>query len=136
MSASDSAGGTGSVIESLKFNEQGLIPAIVQDDENGQVLMMAWMNAEALRRTIESGQTCFWSRSRQEYWVKGLTSGHTQKVRSLHIDCDRDVVLVRVQQVGAACHEGYRTCFYRRIDGTRPDAVCLTTTEERVAQPS
>jgi len=136
LSASDRADGTGSVLGSLKFNEQGLIPAIVQDDDNGQVLMMAWMNEEALRRTIESGQTCFWSRSRGKYWVKGETSGHTQKVMSLHIDCDRDVILVRVQQVGAACHEGYRTCFFRRIDGARAGSACLTTTEERVAEPS
>jgi len=121
------------VIDGLRFNDQGLIPAIVQDHANDRVLMMAWMDAEAVRRTIASGRTCFWSRSRQEYWVKGRTSGHVQRVRSIHVDCDQDVLLVRVEQVGAACHEGYRSCFYRELSGDDPASAELVVTEERVA---
>lgn len=103
-------------IDRLKFNEQGLIPAIVQDAENGDVLMMAWMNREALQRTLETGKATYWSRSRQQFWVKGETSGHFQEVQGVYIDCDADVVLLKVKQVGAACHEGYRSCFFRQID--------------------
>ena len=110
-------------IDELKYNEQGLIPAIVQDDSDNAVLMMAWMNKEAVRRTLETGRATYWSRSRQKYWVKGETSGHTQKVRSVRIDCDADVLLVRVEQTGAACHEGYRSCFFRLISSDGNDAV-------------
>ena len=110
-------------IDELKYNEQGLIPAIVQDDSDNAVLMMAWMNKEAVRRTLETGRATYWSRSRQKYWVKGETSGHTQEVRSVRIDCDADVLLVRVEQTGAACHEGYRSCFFRLISSDGNDAV-------------
>ena len=99
------------LLESLSFNAQGLIPAIIQDDDSGDVLMLAWMDGEAVRRTLTSGRVTFWSRSRQEYWRKGDTSGHAQYVRSVQVDCDGDTLLVRVEQVGAACHLGTRTCF-------------------------
>ncbi len=101
--------------DELAFDERGLIPAIVQDVENGDVLMMAWMNRDALERTLEEGRTVFWSRSRRELWRKGDTSGHVQHVEEVRVDCDGDVLLVRVHQVGAACHTGERTCFHRRI---------------------
>jgi phosphoribosyl-AMP cyclohydrolase len=100
----------------IKWNEDGLIPAIVQDVENGDVLMMAWMNEAALRKTLETGQTHFYSRSRDQAWHKGETSGHVQEVESIWVDCDADVVLVKARQVGGACHEGYRSCFFRRVD--------------------
>lgn len=102
-------------LDTLKFNADGLIPAIVQDVENGQVLMMAWMNRESLQRTLDTGKCTYWSRSRQQFWVKGETSGHTQQVKSVAVDCDLDALLVKVVQVGAACHENYRTCFFRDI---------------------
>ena len=99
----------------LKFDKNGLIPAIIQDYKNSQVLMSAYMNKESLRRTLKLGKTCFWSRSRKEYWVKGATSGHFQFVKSLAYDCDMDALLIKVRQVGEACHTGNRSCFYRRI---------------------
>lgn len=102
-------------IKTLKFDKNGLIPAIIQDYKTGKVLMLAYMNLESLRRTLKSGKTCFWSRSRKEYWIKGATSGHFQFVKSLAYDCDLDTLLVRVRQVGAACHTGNRSCFYRRL---------------------
>jgi len=109
-----------SFVDLLKFNADGLIPAIVQDSENGEVLMMAWMNKTSVQRTIDEGHTVFWSRSRQKYWVKGETSGHFQKVVSMAFDCDADALLVKVIQTGAACHENYRSCFFRTVnsDGT------------------
>ncbi|QZY51916.1 phosphoribosyl-AMP cyclohydrolase [Leucobacter tenebrionis] len=98
----------------LKFDDAGLLPAIIQDDESGEVLMLAWMDREAIRRTLTSGRVTFWSRSRQEYWRKGDTSGHRQYVRSVAMDCDGDTLLVRVIQLGAACHTGTRSCFTGR----------------------
>ena len=95
----------------VAFNADGLVPAIIQQHDTGEVLMLGWMDAEALRRTLTEGRVTFWSRSRQEYWRKGDTSGHAQHVRSVSLDCDGDAVLVRVHQVGAACHTGARTCF-------------------------
>jgi phosphoribosyl-AMP cyclohydrolase / phosphoribosyl-ATP pyrophosphohydrolase len=95
----------------LKFDEKGLIPAIVQDYAGGEVLMLAYMNQEALEKTLETGVTWFYSRSRQELWQKGLTSGNTQQVKSLYYDCDADTLLVRVQAAGPACHNGTNTCF-------------------------
>lgn len=95
----------------LKFNSDGLIPVIIQDDANGDVLMLGYMNHEALERTLSEGRVTFWSRSRQEFWRKGDTSGHAQFVRSVHHDCDADTLLIRVEQIGAACHTGTRTCF-------------------------
>lgn len=101
----------------LKFNGQGLIPAIVQDVNSGQVLMMAYMNQEALDKTVASGQTWFYSRSRQCLWKKGETSGNIQAVQEIRYDCDQDTLLVLVEQTGAACHTGHYSCFYRTLDG-------------------
>ena len=95
----------------LKRTSEGLVAAIVQQHDTGEVLMLAWMDDEALRRTLTTGRGTYWSRSRQEYWVKGATSGHEQWVKSVALDCDGDVLLVKVDQVGAACHTGDRTCF-------------------------
>ncbi len=103
------------VLVRLKFNSDGLVPAIAQDATSGAVLMLAWQDAEALARTLETGRATYWSRSRQEYWVKGETSGHAQAVRSVHIDCDGDAVLLRVDQTGAACHTGTPTCFFTEL---------------------
>lgn len=100
----------------LKFDAQGLIPVIIQDITDGKVLMLAYMNREALRRTIKFGKTCFWSRSRKKYWVKGEESGNYQLVKEIYFDCDADAVLIKVKQSGkGACHEGYRSCFFRKI---------------------
>jgi phosphoribosyl-AMP cyclohydrolase len=109
-------------LTSLRFDDQGLIPAVVQDHEDATVLMVAWMDAEAVRRTLSTGRTWYWSRSRQEYWCKGETSGHRQYVRSVHTDCDRDTLLVRVEQVGPACHEGTRSCFTYDLGATAGSA--------------
>ena len=102
-------------LASLKFDKFGLIPAIIQDYKNKDVLMLAYMNKESLRRTLKLGKTCFWSRSRKEYWVKGLTSGHFQFIKSVAYDCDLDTLLIKVRQVGKACHTGKRSCFFRKI---------------------
>lgn len=99
----------------LKYDEKGLIPAVVQDDASGQVLMVAWMNAEAFERTLSTGQAHFWSRSRQELWRKGATSGNTLQVREIWVDCDADTLLLRVRAAGPACHTGEVSCFYRQI---------------------
>jgi len=105
------------MIPELKYDEKGLIPAIVQDAENGDVLMMAYMNESSLKMTLETGFTHFWSRSRQKYWKKGETSGCVQEVREICYDCDSDTLLIKVKQRGAgACHTGSRTCFYRKIE--------------------
>lgn len=100
----------------LRYNEQGLIPAIVQDSRTGQVLMFAWMNAESLQLTEERGETVFWSRSRQELWHKGATSGNTQKVVDIYVDCDEDVLLITVEPAGPACHTGEVSCFFRKLE--------------------
>ena len=106
---------------SLIFNEAGLIPAIAQDAGSQEVLMMAWMNAESIARTLETGRVTYWSRSRQTFWIKGETSGHVQELVDMRIDCDRDCLLVQVRQTGAACHTGRRSCFYMAVtpDGER-----------------
>jgi phosphoribosyl-AMP cyclohydrolase len=101
---------------SLAYDERGLIPAVVQDAESRDVLMVAWMNADAVGRTLESGRTWFWSRSRGEMWRKGDTSGNVQHVREVRYDCDGDTLLVLVHQEGAACHTGNRSCFYRTLE--------------------
>ena len=101
--------------KTLTFDEAGLLPAIAQDADSGEVLMMAWMNAEAVARTLTSGRVTYWSRSRQAFWVKGETSGHVQELVEMRLDCDRDCLLMQVRQTGAACHTGRRTCFYTRI---------------------
>jgi len=102
-------------LDEVRFDDRGLVPVVVQDVENGDVLMMAWMNRASLERTLEERRTVFWSRSRRELWRKGDTSGHVQHVDEVRVDCDGDVLLVRVHQVGAACHTGERTCFFRRL---------------------
>lgn len=100
-------------LTTLKWDEQGLIPAIVQDAGTKQVLMLAYMNAEALQRTLETGETVFWSRSRQELWHKGATSGNTQSIHEIYVDCDADTLLIMVNPAGPACHTGETTCFFR-----------------------
>jgi phosphoribosyl-AMP cyclohydrolase len=102
-------------VTTLKYDANGLIPAIAQDATTGEVLMMAWMNSDAVRKTMETGKVTYWSRSRQEFWVKGLTSGHTQELKSFYFDCDRDCLLVKVHQIGAACHTNRRHCFYTEV---------------------
>lgn len=110
--------------KTLEFNEQGLIPVIAQDVNSGEVLMMAWANAEALDRTLATKRMTYWSRSRQAFWVKGETSGNAQKVVDLRIDCDRDCVLAVVDQTGPACHTNRRSCFYTSvIDGTEVELM-------------
>ena len=99
----------------LKFNDAGLVPAIAQDVDTHEVLMLAWMNAQSIARSLETGRVTYWSRSRQAFWIKGETSGHTQELVSMRIDCDRDCLLVLVRQKGPACHTGRRTCFYTDV---------------------
>ncbi len=101
----------------LKFNDSGLIPAIAQNEATGEVLMMAWMNAEAVSRTLQSRKVTYWSRSRQDFWIKGETSGHVQELVDFRVDCDRDCLLMIVRQTGPACHTNRRTCFYTAIRG-------------------
>lgn len=103
-------------VEDLKFDAQGLIPCVVQQYDTGEVLMVAWMNAESVALTLETGTTWFWSRSRQELWNKGATSGNTQQLRELLVDCDADTLLARVDSPGPACHTGNRTCYFRTFD--------------------
>ena len=103
------------LLNEIKFDADGLVPAIVQDAESKEVLMMAWMNAESLRMTMETGETVFWSRSRGELWHKGATSGNIQKVVEIKVDCDADTLLVSVNPAGPACHTGERSCFYRNL---------------------
>ena len=103
-------------IAGLKYTDAGLIPAICVDAETKAVLMMAWMNAASLRDTVKTGKTHFWSRSRQKYWMKGESSGHTQEIQAIYTDCDRDTLVIEVVQHGAACHNGYRSCFYRKLN--------------------
>ena len=99
----------------IKWDSQGLVPAVVQDSATNQVLMVAWMNAESLQQTLDTGETVFWSRSRSEIWHKGATSGNIQKVRSIHVDCDADTLLIQVEPAGPACHTGETSCFYRSL---------------------
>src|SRR5438105_11805341 len=109
-----------SFYDKLKFDANGLIPAIIQEAATRRVLMMAWMNRASLEKTIATGKTHFWSRSRQKFWMKGESSGHTQTVKDVAFDCDGDTVLIQVEQIGAACHEGYQSCLFRSAqDGGR-----------------
>ena len=121
-----------SVLDKLKFNPDGLIPAIIQEQSTGRVLMMAWMNRESIQRSIDQGKTVFWSRSRQAYWIKGETSGHVQTIKDISIDCDGDTLLIQVEQTGAACHEGYKSCFFRSI---RDRGETAAVTEEQLVRP-
>lgn len=101
--------------ESLVYDERGLLPVIAQDATSGEVLMLAWMNAEAVARTLSTGRVTYWSRSRRSFWVKGESSGHVQDLVEMRLDCDRDCLLVRVRQTGPACHTNRRSCFYRAV---------------------
>ena len=121
---------TKDLISKLKFDEHGLVPAIIQDAANGRVLMMAWMNAQSLDRTIATGKTHFWSRSRSKLWMKGESSGHVQEVKSISIDCDADVLLISVEQKGVACHEGYKSCFFRSYENGD-----IVENEKRIVDP-
>ena len=104
-------------LDEIKFDDKGLIPAVIQDYQNGEILMLAYMNRESLQKTLSSGKTHFWSRSRQKFWLKGESSGHVQEIKEVFIDCDMDTLLFKVDQKVAACHTGYRSCFYRKIEG-------------------
>lgn len=135
MAASGTGAGTAELLGRVRFGADGLVPAIVQDAGDGRVLTQAWMNRESLGRTLERGETWFWSRSRQELWHKGATSGNTQAVRSVALDCDGDAILVRVDQTGVACHTGAATCFHDPLTGgaaLEPFAA-LTDLERTVA---
>jgi phosphoribosyl-AMP cyclohydrolase len=105
--------------DNLKYDEKGLIPTVIQNWKTGDVLMVAYMNAESLRKTVESGLTCFWSRSRRKFWQKGETSGNVQRVKDILYDCDQDTLLIKVDPAGPACHTGERTCFYRSFSGNK-----------------
>jgi len=122
-----------SLLDQIKYNADGLIPAIIQEQSTGRVLMMAWMNQASLVKTVETGRTHFWSRSRKQFWLKGETSGHTQTVKEIAFDCDGDTLLIQVEQVGAACHEGYKSCFFRSVNATGDE---VKVTEERLLDPA
>jgi phosphoribosyl-AMP cyclohydrolase len=121
-----------SFYDQLKFNPEGLIPAIVQEQSTGRVLMMAWMNRASLEKTLETGRTYFWSRSRQRFWMKGETSGHVQQVQDVAFDCDGDTLLIQVEQTGTACHEGYKSCFFRSAS---EDGRAFRVTEPQLEAP-
>ncbi len=116
----------------VKFNDAGLVPVIAQDAKNGEVLMMAWMNRETLQKTVETGLMHYWSRSRRKVWLKGETSGHTQKVKEIRFDCDADTLLVKIEQKGGACHEGYRSCFFRVV---RDGGKTISVSGEKLFEP-
>lgn len=100
----------------FKFDKDGLIPAIAQDHKTGEVLMLAYMNKESLEKTIKDKRAWYWSRSRQKFWMKGETSGHVQNVKEIYYDCDKDAILLKIEQIGPACHTGERSCFFRKIE--------------------
>ncbi|MDD2486491.1 MAG: phosphoribosyl-AMP cyclohydrolase [bacterium] len=106
-----------SIVNQLKFDKDGLIPAIVQDHQTGELLMVAYMNKEAVERSLSDGRAWYWSRSRRQYWLKGESSGHFQHIKGVYVDCDADALLLKVEQVGGACHTGFRSCFFRRVEG-------------------
>jgi phosphoribosyl-AMP cyclohydrolase len=114
------------VLEGLPFNDQGLLPAIAQQHDTGEVLMMAWMNREALEETLATGRVCYWSRSRGKLWRKGESSGQVQMLEDLRLDCDGDALLLLVDQKGPACHTGRRTCFYNAVRGDRVEVIADT----------
>jgi phosphoribosyl-AMP cyclohydrolase len=121
------------VLAELRFDDAGLVAAIAQDADDGEVLMMAWMNADAVRETLETGRVCYWSRSRRSLWRKGETSGQVQGLVEFRIDCDGDAVLLRVRQEGVACHTGRRSCFYRTAhDGGLAERLPVTVPPERL----
>ncbi len=110
-------------MDSLKFDAQGLIPAIAQQHDSGEVLMLAWMNRQAIEQTMATGQVCYWSRSRDMLWRKGESSGQVQRLVELRVDCDQDTLLLKVDQTGVACHTGRRACFFNRVEGAKIVAV-------------
>ena len=112
-----------SMLDLVAFNDDGLVPAIAQQHDSGEVLMLAWMNRESLAETLLTSRVCYWSRSRSQLWRKGETSGHTQRLVEARIDCDNDSILLLVDQVGPACHTGERTCFFRTCHSVTPDAA-------------
>ena len=134
MSSNNSARELGLNMD-LKFDSAGLITAVTVDADNGQVLMVAFMNREALEKTLATGKATYWSRSRNKFWIKGEESGHTQQVQDVLIDCDQDAVIIKVRQNGTACHNGYRSCFYRRIRPAAAGAV-LEFAAERSVDPA
>lgn len=112
-------------LEQIDWNKgDGLVPAIVQDADTGEVLMMAYMNRESLADSIRTGKTHFWSRSRQKYWMKGESSGHVQEITAIYVDCDADTILIQARQHGAACHEGYKNCFFRKLNASGEWETC------------
>lgn len=122
-------------IDTIKYNEQGLVPVITQDTETGDVLMFAWMNPESLKQTLKTGIMTYWSRSRQQLWIKGETSGNIQEVDEIFVDCDADVILFKVtpKGLGAACHKGYRSCFFRAVNRENGN---YSVVAERVFDPN
>lgn len=116
------------LLAQCKFDDRGFITAIAQDHQTGEILMVAFMNREALEQTLERKLACYWSRSRDKLWVKGETSGHFQKIKEIIVDCDMDTVVLKVEQTGGACHTGYRSCFYRRVE----ENGSLSVTGEKV----
>ncbi|WP_378954102.1 bifunctional phosphoribosyl-AMP cyclohydrolase/phosphoribosyl-ATP diphosphatase HisIE [Pelosinus sp. sgz500959] len=121
-------------IDNIKFDEKGLVPAIIQQAETGIVLMLAYMNKESLTKTVETGVTWFYSRSRHSLWQKGETSGHVQKVQDIHYDCDADTLLIEVEQIGAACHEGTLSCFSRKLGETEIEGELIADTSKIYGQ--
>lgn len=120
------------IIENLKFDKNGLVPVVIQDIKNQEVLMLAYMNKEAIRKTMETGKTHFWSRSRQKLWLKGEISGHYQIVKEIYFDCDQDTLLIKVEQRKAACHKGYRSCFHQKMS---EDGNSLKTVGKKLFAP-
>ena len=123
---------TQDIVKELKFNKDGLIPAIIQDIENGEVLMLGYINEESFLKTLKTGKVHFFSRSRQKLWLKGETSGHFQLLKEILLDCDNDTLLLKVHQLKAACHKGYRSCFYRKFE---PSAGKFKIFKEKVFEP-
>lgn len=118
--------------QGIKYDDKGLVTAVMQDAKNGEVLMVAFMNAEALAKTVETGLAHFWSRSRGKLWLKGESSGHVQKVKEMRVDCDGDALLLKIEQEGGACHTGYRSCFYRKL---KENGEGYETVGEKVFDP-
>ncbi len=123
-------------LPTLQFNQDGLIPAIAQQHDTGEVLMMAWMNRAALDETLSTGRVCYWSRSRQQLWRKGDSSGQVQRLIELRLDCDSDALLLLVDQVGVACHTGRRSCFYRAVRGDHVEVITPVHVDPKVLYPS
>lgn len=117
------------LLSKLKYDSDGLVAAVIQDNTNNEVLMVGYMNTEAVKQTLLTGRVCFWSRSRQKLWIKGETSGHTQTVESVAVDCDGDALLFKVEQKVAACHTGYRSCFFREVS---PDGESMQIVGDKI----